>query len=68
MLDGPGAVVGRVRDLVIGLAPGLLGPVVTVPPMPQVVVVRRVTLGARRRIVAEEVAQQPPQPVHRNGL
>jgi hypothetical protein len=67
-MDRPGAVVRRVRDLVVGLPSGLLGPVVTVPPAPQVVVMRRVTLWSRRRIVAEEVAQQPPQPVHRNGL
>jgi hypothetical protein len=65
VLDGPGAVVRGVGDLVVGHPSGLLGPMVTVPPAPQVVVMRRVTLGARRRIVAEEVAQQPQQPVHR---
>jgi hypothetical protein len=61
------AVVGGVRHLLVGLPPRLVV-VLAVPVVAAVEPVRDVSLGARRRVVAEEVPQQPPEPVHRKGL
>jgi hypothetical protein len=64
---GRRAVVGGVRHLLVGL-PARLVLVLVVAMVAAMEAVRHVSLGARRRVVAEEVAQQPPEPVHRNGL
>lgn len=57
------AVVRGVRDLV-----GVLALVLVVPVVVAMEAVRHVAGRARRRVVAEEVPQQPPESVHRNGL
>ena len=62
-----GAVVGGVRDLVLGLPARLLVAVV-VPVQVQAVAPVRVRVRTRRRRVAEQVVQQPPETPHRNGL
>jgi hypothetical protein len=58
--SGGRAAVAGVRDLVIGLAGGLFV-LLVVPVAPVAPVVAR---RARRRVVAEEVLEQPPDPVH----
>jgi hypothetical protein len=65
MVRGRGrAVVGRVGHLLVGLAAGLLpGLVVAVPAAVVAVAVR-----ARRRIVAEQVLEDPPELLHKKGL
>jgi hypothetical protein len=60
-------VVGGVRHLLVGLPAALLV-VLVAPVVAAMEPVRDVPLGARRRVVAEEVPQQPPEPVHRKGL
>jgi len=56
-------VVGGVREQVVGLLTVLGVPVVaTMEP------VRHVAGRAGRRVFAEEVTEQPPEPVHRKGL
>jgi hypothetical protein len=60
---GRGAVVGGVGDLVVVLALVLVMPVVVL-----VEAVRHVAGRARRRVLAEEVAHEAPEAVHRKGL
>jgi hypothetical protein len=54
--------VGQVAGLVLLLVVPALPEVATVEP------VRDVAARAGRRVVAEEVAEQAPEAVHRNGL
>jgi hypothetical protein len=63
MVRRRGAVVGGVGDLVVGVAFVVVALVVVA-----MEAVRHVAGRARRRILAEEVAQEPPEAVHRNGL
>jgi hypothetical protein len=64
---GRRAVVGGVRHLLVGL-PARLVLVLVVAVVAAMEPVRDVPLRTRRRVVAEEAAQQPPEPVHRKGL
>jgi hypothetical protein len=63
MVRGRGAVVRGVGHLVVVLAVVLVVPVVVA-----MEAVRHVAGRARRRILAEEVAQETPEAVHRKGL
>jgi NAD(P)H-hydrate repair Nnr-like enzyme with NAD(P)H-hydrate dehydratase domain len=69
-----GTVVGGVGNLLVGLAARLVAVLVGAVPAPVLAVVaavqavRHVAGRARRRVVAEEVVEDPPEPVHRNGL
>jgi hypothetical protein len=60
-------VVGGVRHLLVGL-PARLVLVLAVSVVAAMQPVRHVPLGARRRVVAEQMPQQAPEPVHRKGL
>ena len=60
-------VVRGVGDLLVGLAAGLLV-VVPVAAVPSAVVMVAVAGGPRGRLVAEQVVQDAPDAVHRNGL
>jgi hypothetical protein len=58
------------RPVVRGIADGVVGLlfVSVVPVVAAMEAVRDVAGRARGRVVAEQVPQQPPQPVHRKGL
>jgi hypothetical protein len=63
MVRGRGAVVRGVGHLVV-----LLALVLVVPVVVAMEAVRHVAGRSRRGVLAEEVAQQPPEAVHRKGL